>query len=83
MEKKFLTQEEIDSIKNINNRFQKLKEELGEIEIQIMDLNLSKEKFKNELISIQEEERNIARNLQSKYGEGSISLESGEFIQNK
>lgn len=83
MEKQFLTQEEIDGIKNINNRFQKLKEELGEIEIQIMDLNLSKEKFKNELISIQEEERNIARNLQSKYGEGSISLESGEFIQNK
>lgn len=83
MEKQFLTQEEIDGIKNINNRFQKLKEELGEIEIQIMDLNLSKEKFKNELISIQEEERNIARDLQSKYGEGSISLESGEFIQNK
>lgn len=83
MEKIFLTQEEIDGIKDINNRFQKLKEELGEIEIQTMGLNISKEKCKDELILIQEKEKSLAQELQSKYGEGSISLETGEFIQNK
>ena len=83
MEKIFLTHEEIDDIKDINNKFQKLKEELGEIEIQIMGLNLSKEKSKDELMLIQEKEKSIAQELQSKYGEGSISLETGEFIQNK
>ena len=45
-----------------------------------MNLNLKKEQLKSNLIQLQEQEQVLANQLEEKYGKGSISLETGEFL---
>jgi stress response protein YsnF len=45
-----------------------------------MDLQLKKEQLKSSLQSLQQQEIAIAKELEDKYGQGSISLETGEFL---
>jgi stress response protein YsnF len=79
MEKKVLTKEEIQSLTDLKSKYSQLVNVLGEIEIQKMDLDLRKEQIKSNLISIKEEEIKIGKELEEKYGSGTISLEKGEF----
>jgi|TARA_R110000851_G_scaffold322290_1_gene488219 hypothetical protein len=80
MEKKVLTKEEITSLKDLKSRFQQLTLVLGETEIQIMNLEFSKNNLKKQFADIQQQEMVLAKDLEEKYGKGSISLESGEFL---
>lgn len=83
MEKKTLTPEEITSLKLLNSNFQNLKEQIGDVEIQMMNLSILKDKLKIDLSDLQKLEIEIAQSLETKYGEGSISLKDGEFIPSK
>lgn len=83
MEKQFLTQEEIQRLTELSTRYSTLKSKFGEIEIQIMSLSESKKELKNELKLLQTEEMDLAKELENKYGNGSISLKDGEFIPSK
>jgi hypothetical protein len=80
MEKKVLTQEEIESIKNLRSKLQDITYSLGQLEIQLMDINLEKEKIKLIFTSIQKQEKELADQLEEKYGKGTISLDTGEFL---
>ena len=80
MEKKVLTQEEIDKIKNLKQQFEDLTINAGSIEIQIMNLQLQKDQIKSSFQQLQQQEKVIAQELEKKYGDGTISLESGEFL---
>ena len=80
MDKKVLTSEEIQELKELKQGFFNLTSNLGNIEIQIMNLNLKKEQLKSNLIQLQEQEQVLANQLEEKYGKGSISLETGEFL---
>ena len=80
MEKKVLTQEEIDKIKKLKDQFEDLTITAGNIEIQIMNLQLQKDQIKSNLQQLQQQEKVIAQELEKKYGDGTISLESGEFL---
>ena len=80
MEKKVLTEDEISNIKALKEQFKKLTEVIGETEVQIMNLEFRKEQLKINFQQIQQEEATLAKKLEDKYGEGSISLESGEFL---
>ena len=80
---KKLTQEEIDNLNNLKKSYAELTSMVGNVEIQIMTLNLQKDQSKNNLFQIQQEEIKLAKELEEKYGNGSISLENGEFIPNK
>jgi len=79
MEKKVLTKEEIKTLTDIQKRYKKLVEVLGENEFQLMNLELRKDQIKSNLVLIKEEEIKIGKELEEKYGNGTISLESGEF----
>ena len=83
MDQQFLTPEEINQLKELDSQFHSLKDKIGDNEVQIMNLLLSKDKLKEELILIQSNEIKIAKELEAKYGEGSISLETGEFLPSK
>jgi chromosome segregation ATPase len=83
MEKKVLTEDEINNIKSLKEQFKKLTEVIGETEVQIMNLEFRKEQLKVNFQQIQQEEATLAKGLEDKYGEGTISLESGEFLPNK
>jgi len=79
METKVLTQEEIQSLKTLQENQSSLVTALGDLEYQITILETRKQFLKNE-ISIQiESEIKIGKELQEKYGEGNINLEKGEF----
>lgn len=80
MEKKVLTQEEIQKLTELKSQFNELVNVVGNVEIQIMDLQLKKEQLKSSLQNLQQQEIAIAKELEDKYGQGSISLETGEFL---
>lgn len=82
MEKIVLLQDEIDKLKGLKEEFQQLTNVVGQIEIQIMNLQLRKEELKLNLQQIQQQEVVLAKELEDKYGNGTISLESGEFLPN-
>jgi len=82
MEKQVLTQEEITQLKNVREKRIQLVESFGILESRIQEINLQKENLKDELKKLIQEEIDLGRNLQQKYGDGSIDLERGEFIPN-
>jgi len=67
MEKQVLTQEEIQSLKNIQNNQSSLIEQLGIVEYRILILEKEKEKLKQTLQNQLEEEEKIGKQLQQKY----------------
>ena len=78
-EVKDLTEIEIKNIKKVRESFQILVNNVGDVEIAIMNLNKRKKEFEKELELIQEKENKIAIDLEKKYGKGNISLETGKF----
>ena len=78
-----LTNEEIPKINNLKTEFNKLVETLGAVEVQLITFTSRKEKLKMELLKLQEEELKVAKGLEEKYGNGTISLETGEFSPNE
>ena len=76
---KVLIEEEIKNIKKVREDFQILVNQVGEVEIGIMNLNKRKKELEGELEIIQQKENDIAVELEKKYGKGNISLETGEF----
>tara|TARA_Y100000592_G_scaffold83980_1_gene134360 strand:+ start:842 stop:1093 length:252 start_codon:yes stop_codon:yes gene_type:complete len=83
MEKKVLTEEEIASLKDLRKRYQDLTEAIGVVEVQFITIKQKKEQLEIKLKSLQQEEIKLAKELEEKYGNGEISLESGEFLPNK
>ena len=82
-EKKVLAEEEINKLKDLKSRFKQLTDVVGETEVQIMNLEFTKNNLKQQFINIQQEEVKLAKELEEKYGRGSISLDSGEFLPSK
>jgi hypothetical protein len=80
MENKKLTQDELQEISSLKQEFDSLVGNLGLIEFQILELELQKSEIKKQIIDIKTKETNILNSLNQKYGDGSISLETGEFI---
>ena len=80
METKVLTQEEIQQLKNIQEKRAKFVEQFGILEMRAQEINIQKEFLKEELTVLQQEETKTGEALQQKYGNGSIDLSKGEFI---
>jgi stress response protein YsnF len=82
MEIKVLTQEEIQQLKNIREQNAQLVEQFGFIEYQLQSLFLQKEELSKNLKEVKLSEITLGKQLQDKYGDGTINLEKGEFIPN-
>lgn len=74
-----LTEEEINSLKDISNKFLAIKGEFGNIYLQELNLKERKERVENFYKELQIAEQNIAKALQDKYGKGTVNTETGEF----
>jgi len=79
METKVLTQEEINSLKEIQSKRIQLTEKFGVLEMQY---EAQKQSLINELSNLLKQEEQVGTQLQQKYGDGSIDLEKGEFTNN-
>ncbi len=81
METKVLTQEEIIQLKKIQQDRFSLIENYGLVEVQIQELKHVKEQLNTNLTDLKKIEEELGKQLQTKYGEGSIDLEKGMFIK--
>ena len=82
MEKTFLSKEEISELKSIQEKESEIISQLGQIEYQILNLTTQKQFIIDKSKELSKQRSSAAQNLQNKYGEGSIDLDSGEFIKN-
>lgn len=80
MEKKVLTQEELQEVKNLQVENSNLISQFGELEVIIQNLSLRKEELITKLKELKDKEVKIGQTLQDKYGDGNIDIETGEFI---
>ena len=79
-EQKFLTEEELTSLKEIQTKTQSLIAELGEIELiklQLEERHNSAKVFLNEL---KNQEQSFTTSVIDKYGKVSVNPETGEII---
>jgi hypothetical protein len=77
-----LTQEELQEIKNFQNKRGTLVQQFGILEFNIQDLELQKQQLSVELNNLKQLEAQIGSKLQDKYGEGTIDIDKGEFASN-
>jgi len=80
MEKKVLTQEELQEVKDLQIENSNLISQFGELEVVIQNLSLKKEELIIKLKELKDKEVKIGQILQNKYGDGNIDIETGEFI---
>jgi hypothetical protein len=75
-----LTQEELSQVQGLQSKRDKLTIDFGYIEFTIQELELQKESLIEQLSQLKSQEIQIGTKLQEKYGEGSIDIAKGEFI---
>ena len=75
-----LEQEELQQINQIQQVSQNIVIEYGNIELARKALESRTDKADNALNALREKEQEIVRNLEEKYGQGSINLQDGTFI---
>ena len=78
-----LSEDEISELKDLKKTFNNLTEISGVVEMQHYNIQIKKENLKLNLQSLQQKEAELARKLEEKYGKGTISLETGEFLPSK
>jgi hypothetical protein len=77
-----LTQEEIQEIKDFQDKRRTLVQQFGIVEFNIQDLESQKQQLNIELGNLKQLEAQIGSKLQDKYGEGTIDIDKGEFTSN-
>ena len=80
METKVLTQEEINKLKSFQETQTNLINKFGVIEYQFQMLAQQKQELISELDLYKQQEIQLGKVLQERYGDGTIDLEKGEFI---
>lgn len=81
MEKLYLTTEEKQEVLDIQNLENEYMVQLGQIEYQIQTLQIQKTSIQQKLSEFDVRKNKFAKQLQDKYGEGSINVETGEFTK--
>ena len=81
MEKTVLSQEELTNLTELQKQQNDFVLQLGQIEYQISTLEKFKRYLKENIENFENEQAKMGDQLKEKYGEGTINLESGEFIK--
>jgi hypothetical protein len=79
MDTKVLTQDELNSLKNVRETFDNLTTVMGSLETQLALINLEKNDVIDRIKELKQQEIQLGNELKEKYGDGNISLETGEF----
>ena len=79
METKKLSQEQLQQITLIQQKNQSVVQELGEIEIAKLQLKKREQTAQQYLEDLLEEQQQVAQEIESVYGKGSVNIETGEF----
>jgi len=82
MDKIYLTTDEQTKLKELQTIESELVAKIGELEINIELLKTRKSEEVQKALDLSVKKNQLAKELQDKYGEGSINVETGEFIKN-
>jgi len=82
METKVLTQEEITQLKTTQQERYAIIDAFGTLEIQFQELEFRKQFLKDKYQELKQKEETLGKQLQDKYGDGTINVEKGEFVSN-
>lgn len=74
-----LQPEQIKKLMDIREKYYTLMAKLGDIDIQIYNLNKIKDELFNEYTDVQQEEKKIIDEIGKQYGYGKINLNTGEL----
>lgn len=80
MENQKLTQEELQKIAELQEKNRAAVMELGEIAMITLNLEKRQEGAEKFIEELRAEEQTFGKELSEKYGNGTINLESGEFV---
>lgn len=80
MANKKLSKKELEKIQEIQTRTEAVKTELGQLGLAEIDLKNRRTNVESYLNETQELEAKLVKELEEKYGKGSIDLNNGEFI---
>tara|TARA_R110000803_G_scaffold55262_3_gene112137 strand:- start:125 stop:448 length:324 start_codon:yes stop_codon:yes gene_type:complete len=80
MNTKKLTEKEITSIQEVRRNVEQVQVELGRVEYSRLELSARRANVEKWLEDIRTAEVDLAKELQDKYGDGSIDLGEGLFI---
>ena len=88
-EKKTFTQQEIEQIKELQDKYSTLGAQLVQLKLAqkntreyLETLDAQEALIEQQIFEANEAEKTLAAELDTKYGEGSLDLESGEFTPN-
>jgi hypothetical protein len=81
MEKTVLSQEELNNLATLQKQQDNFIIQLGQIEYQISTLEKQKKIIRQNIESFENNQIELGDQLKQKYGEGTINLESGEFVK--
>ena len=81
MEKSVLSKEEINNLSSLQRQQDNFIIQLGQIEYQINLLEQQKQNIRHQIKSFENNQVQLAKQLEEKYGKGTVNLESGEFIK--
>ena len=80
MEPKKLTEEEVATLRDLQQRSQQIAQQLGTFEIQRLNLEAQRKTVEELFTEVRDEELKLSQELYEKYGNGNLNLETGEFI---
>lgn len=81
MEQVFLTDEEYKQISSLQENQNALIATLGQVEYQLQFLTNQKSEVLTQLKQVEGENEKIGKELQDKYGNGTINMETKEFVK--
>lgn len=81
MATKKLTEKELDQLKEYQTKANEIVNTLGQIEIQKAILEGNSTSLISEMADLREKQNKLAKELQEKYGDGDINLDTGEFTK--
>jgi hypothetical protein len=80
-EKKFLTQEELNALKSLQQETQAIIMELGEIEMIKIQIENRYESVKEFISELSSKEKEFHQSIFEKYGKSSVNPETGEITK--
>ena len=79
METKVLTQEELQSLRNLRDQQNNILAGLGSLEYRITLLENNKAVLKSQIAELEKTSADLGAKLTEKYGNGNLDLETGEI----
>ena len=81
MEKTVLTKEEVEKLASLQEQQNNFVIQLGQIEYQKNLLDQQNKSIKEQIEAFENQQIQLAQDLEKKYGRGTVNLESGEFVK--